>query len=342
LPTRATIIEPAGAVAGRGGAEAMAGHGSRKVIFAALIGNSLIAVTKFAAAAYTGSSAMLSEAIHSLVDTGNQGLLLYGLKRSRKPPDVRHPFGYGTELYFWVFVVAILIFAVGAGVSIYEGVHKLSDPTAMTNVYINYIVLGLAMVFEAGAWWIAFKEFRQTHGDSGWFEAIRETKDPTVVTVLFEDTAAMAGLIVAFVGILIGHLFALPLADAIASIVIGVILALVAALLAYEAKGLLIGEGVGPATAAKLNQAVAATPGILRVNEMLTMHLGPQDVLVNLSVDFDDAFGSVEVERAVGELERRIKQELPEVTRVFVEAQNWTQHVQARDAQAARTEDRSG
>ena len=160
----------------------MAGSGSKKVIFAALAGNSLIAAIKFAAAAYTGSSAMLSEAIHSVVDTGNQALLLYGLRRAARPADSRHPFGYGMELYFWTFVVAILIFAVGAGVSIYEGVHKLSAPTPVTDAYVAYVVLGLALVFEAGAWWIAFKEFNRTRGRASLIAAIRDTKDPTVVT----------------------------------------------------------------------------------------------------------------------------------------------------------------
>ena len=176
--------------------------GSRKVIFAALAGNALIAVTKFVAATITGSSAMLSEGIHSLVDTGNQGLLLYGLRRAKKPADEKHPFGYGAELYFWAFVVAILIFAVGSGISIYEGVQKVLHPHEVANPAINYIVLGLAMCFEAVAWWIAFKEFQTTRGKRGYLEAVRQSKDPTVFTVLFEDTAAMLGLVVAFLGIL--------------------------------------------------------------------------------------------------------------------------------------------
>ena len=319
----------------------MAAHGSKKVIYAALAGNTAIALTKFAAAAYTGSSAMLSEAIHSVVDTGNQGLLLYGLSRSRKAADERHPFGYGMELYFWTFVVAILIFAVGAGVSIYEGVHKLGSTGPMTDAYVNYVVLGLALVFEAGAWVIAYREFSRYKAGLGWIEAIRETKDPTVVTVLFEDSAAMLGLLVAFIGILIADLMGVHKADALASIVIGVILAIVAALLAYEAKGLLIGEGARRETLAKLRGMVATTPGILRVNELLTMHLGPRDLLVNLSVDFDDRLGSVEVERLVSNLERRLKAEVPEVSRVFIEAQNWTAHVRAREQQEARGDDHS-
>ncbi len=317
----------------------MTDHASKKVVFAALAGNSLIAITKFTAAAYTGSSAMLSEAIHSVVDTGNQGLLLYGMWRAKRPADAVHPFGYGMELYFWTFVVAILIFAVGAGVSMYEGIHKLSDPTPVTDAYIAYIVLGLAMIFEAGAWWIAFKEFRRSKGKLGYFRAMRETKDPAVLTVLFEDSAAMLGLVVAFVGIWLGEQLGMPEIDAAASIVIGLILAVVAALLAYEAKGLLIGEGASPETLDRLRQVIGAEDGILRLNELLTMHLGPRDVLLNISLDFKADLSSNDVERVVSTLERKIKEAVPEVTRVFVEAQSWFGHAQAKAAEAEADED---
>ncbi len=309
----------------------MSDHASKKVVYAALAGNSLIAITKFAAAAYTGSSAMLSEAIHSVVDTGNQGLLLYGLRRSARPADRAHPFGYGMEIYFWTFVVAILIFAVGAGVSIYEGVQKLQHPTPVENAYLNYIVLAIAMVFEAGAWWIAFKEFRLTKGEAGYLQAVHESKDPTIMTVLFEDSAAMAGLVVAFVGIALADLLDLPALDALASIGIGLILATVATWLAYESKGLLIGEGARAEVLERLDEIVAGEAGIARVNELLTMHLGPRDILLNLSLDFEDSLSSVEVERLVSTLEARIKDALPEVTRVFVEAQSWTAHARAQE-----------
>ncbi|MEO3433329.1 cation diffusion facilitator family transporter [Inquilinus sp. CAU 1745] len=299
----------------------MAAGGSRKVIFAALFGNALIAVTKFAAAAYTGSSAMLSEAIHSVVDTGNQGLLLYGMKRAARPADKRHPFGYGIELYFWAFVVAILIFGVGAGVSIYEGIAKLRAPHPITSPYINYIVLALAMIFEAIAWSIAFREFRRTKGDLSYFQAVRLSKDPTLFTVLFEDTAAMLGLIVAFVGILLSQLLDLPMLDGVASVLIGVILAVTAALLAYECKGLLTGESASRATVAEIERIVVEQPGVNRMNELLTMHFGPHDVLLNVSLDFADRLSSAEVESTVSALERRIKDRFPDITRIFIEAQ---------------------
>jgi cation diffusion facilitator family transporter len=310
----------------------MAAPSSRKVIFAALAGNTLISVTKFAAAAYTGSSAMLSEGIHSLVDTGNQFLLLYGMKRAARPADAAHPFGYGAEIYFWTFVVAILIFAVGAGVSIYEGLHKLQDPRPLSNVYINYIVLSAAVVFEAGAFGIAFVEFRKTSRGEAMLGAIRRSKDPTVFTVLFEDTAALLGLLVALVAIALAQGLAMPVLDAVASIVIGIILGTTAVFLAYETKGLLIGEAASKAVVEGIERIVRRQRGIRRVNELLTMHVGPQDILVNLSVDFADELDSEDVEAAVSALEAEIKGKFPNVSRVFIEAQNWAAHQRRRRA----------
>lgn len=306
----------------------MAAHSSKLVIYAALAGNSLIAATKFGAAAYTGSSAMLSEAVHSLVDTGNQLLLLHGLARSSRPPDAAHPFGYGRELYFWTFVVAILIFAGGAGISFYEGLHKIQAPEPITSPHVNYIVLGLAMVFEAGAWWVAFRAFRAVKGPIGYFAAVRQSKDPAVFTVLFEDTAAMLGLIVAMVGIALGQTLDLPVLDGVASIGIALILAATAAFLAYECKGLLIGEAAGTDVVREIDRIAAAQAGVLRINERRTMHLGPEDVLLNLSLDFDDGLGADQVETAIAELESDIKTRFPEIRRVFIEAQSWRAHRQ--------------
>jgi len=304
----------------------MAGHGSKKVIIAALAGNSLIAVTKFAAAAFTGSSAMFSEGIHSAVDTGNQALLLYGLKRSARPADDRHPFGYGREIYFWAFVVAILIFAVGAGVSFYEGVHKLGDPHPVSDAYVNYIVLGIAMVFEAGAWWVAYRAFSATKGSHGYLRAIQVSKDPSIFTVLLEDTAAMLGLMVAFLGIFLGQLLDMPELDGVASMVIGGILALAAILLAYETKGLLIGEGADPWLANQLKSIAQSHKAVFRINELLTLHQGPQDLLVTVSIDFHPHISANDVEAAISELEMRMKQADSAVKRVFIEAQSWRAH----------------
>jgi len=307
----------------------MAAHSSRLVIYAALAGNALIAATKFGAAAYTGSSAMLSEAVHSVVDTGNQLLLLHGLRRSARPPDRIHPFGYGRELYFWAFVVALLIFAGGAGISFYEGLHKLRDPTPVQNVHVNYIVLGLAMLFEAGAWWIAFRAFRAAKGDLGYLAAVRRSKDPAVFTILFEDSAAMLGLVVALLGIGLGQLLELPALDAIASLGIALILAGTAVLLAYECKGLLIGEGVHPEIRQGIEALLAERGEILRVNEHRSMHLGPEEVLLNLSLDFASELSADQVEAAIAELEQAIRRRYPEIRRVFIEAQSWRAHRRA-------------
>jgi len=295
--------------------------GSTKIIIAALIGNSLIAVTKFAAAAYTGSSAMLSEGVHSLVDTGNQVLLLFGLKQSRKPPDEDFPFGHGKEVYFWSFVVAILIFAVGAGVSFYEGVTRVITPHPVENVFVNYIVLGLAMVFEGGAWYLAFKEFGRVKGTRGYIDAVRQGKDPTFFVVLFEDSAAMLGLIVAFLGVWLGDVTGNAVFDGIASMVIGLILGGTAIWLAYETKGLLIGERANQEVVDGIRRIIGSQPSVHHVNEVLTMHMGPEFILVNISVDFSDDIRAGEIEETVARMDHEIKTDFPNVKRVFVEAE---------------------
>ncbi|WP_350334135.1 cation diffusion facilitator family transporter [Coralliovum pocilloporae] len=312
--------------------------GSKKVIIAALAGNGLIAITKFIAASITGSSAMLSEGIHSLVDTGNQGLLLYGLKRSSKPADETHPFGYGSELYFWAFVVAILIFAVGSGVSIYEGVQKVLHPHPISDPTIAYGVLALAIVFESVAWWIAYKEFNRRRGDLTIMQAVRRSKDPAVFTVLFEDTAAMLGLIVAGLGIAGAQFFALPWLDGAASILIGLILAATAALLAYETKGLLIGESADPEVISDIRKLVDDVPHVEQVNEMRSMHLGANEVLLALSLDFQDDLTPGTVEQTITALELSIKKQHPHVSRIFIEAQSKEQHEQVITHDAERLE----
>ncbi len=305
---------------------------SQKVIYAALIGNGLIAITKFVASALTGSSAMLSEGVHSLVDTGNQLLLLYGLRKAKQPPDAQFPFGHGKEIYFWSFIVAILIFAVGAGVSLYEGIHHILHPEPTTNPLINYIVLGLAMIFEGFAWYFAFREFRKTKGRLGYVEAVRSGKDPTMFVVLFEDSAALIGLLVAFLGVGLGHLTGNPIYDGIAAVIIGLILASTAIWLAYETKGLLIGEAAHPRIEQDIRELAATNPRIERVNEILTMHMGPEFVLATVSVEFSDATTATEIETAVAVLDREIKRAHPIVKRLFVEAEAWQR------ASAAKTE----
>jgi cation diffusion facilitator family transporter len=315
----------------------MSAHQSRKVIYAALVGNSLIAVCKFIAGGITGSSAMLSEAIHSVVDSGNQLLLLYGIRRANRPADSNHPFGYGMELYFWTFVVAILIFAVGAGLSLYKGVIHVMHPEPINSPYVNYVVLALSMIFEAVAWTIAYREFNKMRGDTPLFQAIRRSKDPTVFTVLFEDTAAMIGLVVAFLGVAGSHYLGWHVMDGIASIVIGLVLASVAILLAIESKGLLIGEGADRRTVAVVRDILIGDTRIKGANEVLTMHLGPNEILLNASIDFQDGLSAEDVEAAISEFEAKIKREVPSIRRIFIEAQSWSGH--QTDAQSVRGSD---
>ncbi len=299
----------------------MAQSGSRNVIFAALAGNTLIAATKLGAAAVTGSSAMLSEGIHSLVDTGNQILLLVGLGRSKRQADPAHPFGYGKEVYFWSFVVAILIFAGGAGASIYEGIRHLNHPEPITNVRLNYLVLALAFVFEGAAWVFALKEFRRTKGPRSYLQAVRDSKDPATFVVLFEDAAALLGIVVAFLGIWLGQVTGLVWLDGAASVVIGLILGFTAWLLAVETKDLLIGEAATPECIAGIGNLAAAAEGVQSVNEVLTLHMGPEYILVNLSLDFRDDLTADRIEDIVAHLDREIRREWPLVRKIFVEAE---------------------
>jgi cation diffusion facilitator family transporter len=286
-----------------------------------MAGNSLIAVTKLGAAAVTGSSAMLSEGIHSVVDTGNQVLLLLGLNRSRRLPDSEHPFGYGKEVYFWSFVVAILIFGVGAGVSIFEGIKHIQHPEPMENVRINYLVLAFAFLFEGAAWFFAFKEFSKVKGKRGLLQAVRESKDPSTFVVLFEDSAAMAGIIVAFVGIGLSQMTGLYWLDGAASVVIGLILAGTAWMLAVETKDLLIGEAATPATIAGIRNLASKMPGVEKVNEVLTLHMGPEYILVNVSLDFADDCTAEHIENEIAQLTRDVKSDWPLIKKVFVEAE---------------------
>lgn len=294
---------------------------SKKVIYAALLGNSLIAITKFVAAFVTRSSAMFSEGIHSVVDTGNQLLLLHGLRQSKKPADEQFPFGHGKEIYFWSFVVAILIFAVGAGISLYEGVRHLLHPSPIENASVNYAVLALAMLFEGAAWYFAWREFSKVKGRYGYVEAVQRGKDPSMFVVLFEDSAAMLGLVVAFLGVFLGQVTGMGQFDAIASILIGLILGGTSIWLAQETKGLLIGESANQDVVQSIREIVRGHDAIGHINEVVTMHMGPEYILVNLSVDFVDGVPAEEVELAVSELTRTLKRALPRVKRVFIEAE---------------------
>lgn len=290
---------------------------SRRAIVAAIVANIAIAITKFIAAFFTGSSAMLSEGIHSLVDTGNGGLLLFGIHASQKLPDLEHPFGHGKELYFWSLIVAIAIFAIGCATSIYEGVTHLIAPHEIGDPFWNYVVLAFAFVFEGTSWIFGWRAFRFAKGRRGILEAIHKTKDPSTFMVFFEDSAALLGLVVAFVGVLSGRLFHSPYPDGIASIVIGLILGLVSFTLAYESKGLLIGEGVDPETLAMLRTVVESDPDVAHVSRLLTLHFGPHEVLLTLDLSFRNELSAIDVRTAVKRLHSEVQKASPDVTRIY-------------------------
>lgn len=293
-------------------------NSSKVVIYAALAGNLAIAVTKFVAFVLTGSSAMLTEAIHSTVDTGNQGLLLLGLARARKAPSETHPFGYGMELYFWAFVVALLIFSLGGAVSIYEGVHKIIEPEPIQRAWINFLVIGIAILFEGGSFLVAWKEFKVVRRGAPFLRSLRLSKDPSIFAVLLEDGAALAGLVIAGLGVTGASLLGLPWADGAASIAIGVLLILVAVFLANETRSLLTGESASPRIVAEVRAALEADPRVESVAEILSMHLGPQEILLGVTLDFRDDLTAVEIEDAGDDFAGVIRRVDPRITRVFV------------------------
>jgi cation diffusion facilitator family transporter len=310
----------------------MAASTSKHVIFAALAGNTAIAVTKFAAAVFTGSAAMMSEAIHSSVDTGNQILLLIGLRRAARPASETHPFGHGLQLYFYTFVVAILIFGLGAVISILHGVERIRAPEPIENPWVNYVVLGLAILFEGGSWWVALKAFNRERAGRPLIRSVQDSKDPTIFTVLFEDTAALTGLIIALVGVVASQAFNLPMIDGAASVAIGVVLAITAGFLAYESQSLLTGEAADPATRRGIAALAEAEPGVVGLNDLRTMHFGPTEILVALSLDFQDHLSAADVENTVARLEHRIRAAYPQAGRIYVEAQSLASHAAVRQA----------
>lgn len=299
----------------------MSSSNSRLVVYAALGGNLAIAIAKFVAAGMSGSSAMLSEGVHSLVDTSNELLLLYGMHRAARPPDSVHPFGHGRELYFWSFIVALLVFALGAGVSLFEGVSHLRHPEPMTDPLINYIVLGVSMVFEGASWFIALREFRAGKGSLGYFEAFRQSKDPSTFTVLLEDSAALIGLVIALTGVICARALDMPELDGVASIGIAVVLAVSATLLARESKGLLIGEPAHPKLRESLLEIAADDPGVGHVNGVLTVQMGPHQVVAALSAEFEDRLTTPDIEQCINRIEKAVKSRHSDITSLFIKPQ---------------------
>lgn len=305
--------------------------GSKLVLYAGLAANVLVAITKFVAGGITGSSAMLSEGVHSLVDSANEVLLLYGGHRAAAPPDREHPFGHGREVYFWSFVVSLMMFALGAGVSVYEGVHHFRHADPMENPFVNYVVLAVAGVFEAGAWWVSFREFRRRKGKRGYLQAAQETKDPSVIIVFFENSADLIGIALAAAGIAASSILEDGRWDAAASIAIGVLLGVIAVFLAGETKKLLIGEAARPALVESVARLARSEPGVGRYNGMLSIQLAPREVVVALSLDFEDRLRANEVQDVIARLEARIRKEHPEIVMVLVKPQSPDQYREAHE-----------
>ena len=297
----------------------MSAHTARtRTLVIALVANLGIAVSKFFAAWITGSSAMLTEGVHSVVDSTNQLLLMWGRRAAKKPPDRYHPFGYGRELYFWSFVVAVLVFALGAGVSVYEGIIHIAEPEEAISPIIAYVVLLVAFLLEGWSTLEAFQDFKKAKGDLGWFQAVRRSKDPPAFIVLLENGAAMAGIIAAAVGLMLSQLTGDPFYDGAASVVIGIILALTAFVLAFESKGLLIGEAADPALVKSLHDLACSQPGVVGVGDVLTVHSSPDQITVMMNVDFRDDMLAGEVERIVCHVEEEARERWPAVRRLFV------------------------
>lgn len=302
-----------------------AAYKSRLVIYAALAGNVLVALTKLGAAAWTGSSAMLSEGIHSVVDTGNELLLLHGMRRAARPADRKHPLGHGREIYFWSFVVALLVFALGACVSIAQGIRHVLAPEAVENVAVSYWVLGLSVLFDGASWWVTLRTFKGKRGYAELLDQIHDSKDPPSFIVLFEDSAALIGLALAFLGIYLSQRLQLPVLDGIASILIGLVLAFTAVLLARETKGLLIGEPANQAIVDSITRLATELSGILSANQVFTVHLAPDQIMVALSIEFEDTLQTPEIEARVVDLERAVRRAQPAVVAVFIKPQTCSQ-----------------
>jgi cation diffusion facilitator family transporter len=295
---------------------------SKTTVWAAVIGNSLVAITKIVAAMISGSAAMVSEAIHSVVDTGNEALLLYGMRRSRLRPDDEHPFGYGRELYFWSFIVALLLFGFGCVASIVQGIDHIRHPHPIEHAWVIYSVLGLSLLFEGSSWLVAWKGFQPSLGDKSYLAAITTSKDPPQFVVLLEDTAALIGIAIVFVGTWASIRWDEPRIDGIASIAVGVLLGAVSMLLARESKALLIGERADPKLQKEVFAIARATPGVVCPNGLVSTQLAPDQVVVALSVKFEDRLTTPEIETIVVEMERRIRQAMPQVFVLYVKPQS--------------------
>jgi cation diffusion facilitator family transporter len=293
---------------------------SKIVVYVALLANGAITVAKFIVGAASGSSAMIAEAIHSVVDTGNQGLLLIGERRSRSPASTQHPFGHGKEIYFWSLIVAVILFGAGGGMAAYEGITHLLHPQMIGNPGPTYMVIGIAALFEGGSFLFALRAFRRRRGPDNFLSKLHASKDPSIYTVLFEDAAALAGLLIAAVGVYLGHRFRNPLYDGLASILIGAMLCFVAVWLARESRDLLIGEGASSTVIASITKIVEQDKAVGTARYPLTMHLSPREILLNIEVEFRPGITAAEQTESVVRIEKSIKQAHPEVSHIFIES----------------------
>ncbi|MEO8795061.1 MAG: cation diffusion facilitator family transporter [Daejeonella sp.] len=300
--------------------------GSKLPIYSAIAANLAIAIAKFVAAGFSGSSAMISEGIHSIVDTGNGGLLLYGIHKSKKPADDNHPFGHGKEIYFWSLIVAILIFSIGGGMSIYKGYSHISDPVPLTDPFWSYIVLGFAFLFEGSALLFALKNFKKQKGNNTYWKAIKLSKDPGSFAVILEDSAALIGLLVAFAGLFFSHFFNDARYDAYASVIIGILLAAIAAVLARESKGLLIGEGANSEMSDSIVKIVQKDEAVDKAKKPLTMYFGPNEVFLAIDIRFNKNQSSLDIEKAVCRLEKDIRVAHPIIKKIFIEMSSFSDH----------------
>jgi cation diffusion facilitator family transporter len=301
----------------------MASRSNIYVIYTGIVVDVVIAVSKFVAASVTGSSAMLSEGIHTSIDAVNTTLLLLGNYRGRRPPDQAHPFGHGREIYFWAMIVAIVIFGLGGGVTIYDGIHQLAHPLPLENPAWNYWVLGIAALFTVISFAVGLREFlREKRAEEGWWRTFRRSKDPTVYTILFEDAAAILGLLFAFLGVYLGHRYNNPHFDGAASILIGLTLAVVAFMLTWETRGLLVGEAADPQAVQSMKRLAESDPNVQRVDRPLTMQLGPHQVLLTMDIKFRAGLSVEEIEHTVDRVEKKIQDKHPDVRRIFIEAES--------------------
>ena len=312
---------------------------SPRAVIAAVLANIAIGIVKFIAAGISGSSAMISEGIHSIVDSGNGLLILFGMKRAERRPDLEHPFGYSQELYFWTLVVAVMIFALGGGLSMYEGMHRIMEITPETTLgdpTLNYIIIGISAIIEGMSLSVALREFNAARGDVSPLRFIKDAKDPSLFTVVLEDSAAEIGLLFAFLGTLLGHVLNNPYFDGIASVLIGVLLACVSVVLLRETKGLLIGEGLSASELRRVGAIVEEDPHVLKCGRVLSLYLGPHDMLLTIDATFDEEADRNAIDQSIDDVERAIVREFPQTTRIFIEPEN----LRATQAAAKRISER--